>query len=64
MIEDVSKFNIPTSLEEEKERLSLCENCENKDNIDGIDVCSFCACPIKEYIIKYKFKLCPIGKWS
>lgn len=63
MIEDVNNFGIETSEEEKQSRQSLCDTCEHNQIISSAHTCMKCACPI-DYVIKYKFKICPIGRWS
>lgn len=64
MIEDVNNFNVLTTDEEKKYRLDMCNSCEMKrvDELNG-NICDSCACPI-EYVITYKFKICPLKKWD
>ena len=63
MIEDVNNFNVLTNEKEKQKRLDLCNMCtENKDTPHG-NICESCACPI-DYVIKYKFKICPLEKWN
>ena len=63
MIEDIDNFGILTSDEEKKSRTSLCANCPEQQSIDKVATCMKCACPI-EYVITYRFKMCPIGNWD
>ena len=63
MIEDPKNFGILTEETEKLSRQSLCNNCEEKNLVNDIDTCNKCACPI-EYVITYKFKICPLEKWS
>lgn len=64
MIEDVNNFGIITTDEEKSVRLNLCDSCEmmRTDSVTG-NICDACACPI-DYVITYKFKICPLNKWS
>jgi hypothetical protein len=59
MIEDVKNFGIRVTAEEKAIRSALCDACEER--IDS--TCSQCACPI-EYVTEYKYKKCPLDKWS
>jgi len=63
MIEDVNNFNILTSDEEKQQRLLLCNSCEKNQNTDFGNICEGCVCPI-EYVVTYKFKICPLKKWN
>jgi hypothetical protein len=63
MIEDVNNFDILTSEEEKNQRTSLCDSCEKKQLTEFGNICVGCACPI-EYVVKYKFKNCPLDKWK
>lgn len=63
MIKDVENFNVITSDQERQARLALCNACEKQTLILGAPSCDQCACPI-EYVISYKFKICPLEKWS
>ncbi len=63
MIEDVSNFNILTTDIEKNERLALCGSCEQNKEVGGSSLCMKCACPI-EYVVTYKFKICPLNKWG
>lgn len=63
MIEDVNKFNILTNDVEKQERLNLCNSCVENKKFNSGNLCYLCACPI-EYVISYKFKICPLKKWS
>lgn len=63
MIKDVENFGIVTSPEEKTARLALCESCEKLTAVMDTKTCDACACPI-EYVIVYKFKICPLGKWE
>jgi hypothetical protein len=63
MIEDVSKFNILTNELEKQQRLGLCNSCENNIELRSGKLCNACACPI-DYVITYKFKICPLEKWT
>lgn len=63
MIEDPNNFDIQTSTEEKAKRISLCNSCEKLTMMNDIPTCDACACPI-EYVINYKFKICPLNKWG
>jgi hypothetical protein len=63
MIEDVNKFGIITTDQEKSQRLSMCNSCEKNIEFQGSNLCIACACPI-HYVITYKFKKCPVNKWS
>ncbi len=63
MIEDVNNFGILTDDIEKNHRLTLCNLCEKKTMVSNTFICDACACPI-EYVITYKFKICPLNKWS
>lgn len=63
MIEDVNNFGILTTDQEKQQRFNLCQACEKKTMILDVPTCDACACPI-DYVIKYKFKICPIDKWG
>ena len=63
MIEDPKNFGILTEEIEKLSRLALCNTCEEKVSMAGVDTCNKCACPI-DYVITYKFKICPLEKWS
>ena len=63
MIKDVENFNILTDASESNSRLSLCNACPENTSLDSGNICNACACPI-EYVITYKFKICPLNKWS
>lgn len=63
MIEDLKNFNILTNKEEEQSRLDLCNSCENLMIINEDKICEMCACPI-DYVVKHKFKRCPVDKWN
>lgn len=63
MIEDPNNFGILTDDTEKDKRLSLCNSCKEKVSMDGVDTCNKCVCPIN-YVITYKFKICPLEKWS
>lgn len=63
MIEDVNKFNILTTESEKQQRLALCNSCEKNIELQSGKLCNACACPI-DYVITYKFKNCPLNKWS
>lgn len=63
MIEDPNNFNILTSEEEKQIRQSLCNSCEKNKNTEFDKICDACACPI-EYVVTYKFKICPLNKWE
>ena len=62
MIEDVNNFDILTTEEEKQHRFNLCNSCEKLTVIAQVPTCNGCACPI-EYVVKYKFKMCPLNKW-
>jgi len=63
MIEDVNNFGILTTESEKMFRQNLCTNCTENVINDGHATCKQCACPI-DYVIKYKFKICPLDKWD
>jgi hypothetical protein len=63
MIEDVNKFGILTSDKEKQDRLYLCNSCEKNIEFQNSRLCQECACPI-EYVTTYKFKNCPLKKWT
>lgn len=63
MIEDLSKFNILTTESEKQQRLDSCNSCEKNIDLPSGKLCNACACPI-EYVIAYKFKICPLEKWT
>lgn len=63
MIENVENFNVLTSDQEKQERIALCNSCEKNIDCQGSRLCDACACPI-DYVIRYKFKICPLNKWS
>jgi hypothetical protein len=63
MIEDVNNFGILTNEEEKNKRLELCNSCEKNIMIANNPTCDMCACPV-DYVITYKFKICPLNKWS
>lgn len=64
MIENVENFNILTDDDEKQFRLNLCNTCvENIETETSGKICNQCACPI-EYVVTYKFKICPLEKWS
>lgn len=63
MIEDINNFGIETSEEEKNLRQSLCNSCENNKTIANDNICMACACPIS-YVVLYKYKKCPIDKWT
>lgn len=63
MIEDPANFNILTDDVEKQHRLELCNSCEKKISINEVETCDACACPI-DYVITYKFKICPLEKWN
>lgn len=63
MIKDVENFDVITNAKERQSRLSLCNACEKQIIMLGAPTCDQCACPI-EYVISYKFKICPLEKWS
>lgn len=45
-------------------RLSLCKSCEMfKVNSDGITQCESSGCLIN-LMTTFKFKVCPIGRWT
>ena len=63
MIEDPNNFGILTSDKEKQQRITLCASCPEKQIVANAETCMKCACPI-DYVITYRFKLCPIGNWS
>jgi len=64
MIEDPKNFDILTNENEKQVRLNTCNSCEQKEFIlQDSFICKACACPI-EYVVTYKFKQCPLNKWS
>ena len=63
MIKDVANFNVLTDDIEKEKRLFLCNNCDKKTYIGPREICDACACPI-DYVITYKFKICPMEKWE
>ena len=63
MIEDVNNFNVLTSDQEKQDRLLLCNSCEKNIEFQDSRLCNACACPI-DYVVTYKFKICPLEKWS
>lgn len=63
MIEDPENFDILTDVIEKNIRQSLCDSCDKKQSTEFGDICICCACPI-EYVISFKFKQCPLEKWS
>lgn len=63
MIEDVNNFNILTTDSEKAIRMNTCETCDERKIISDSALCMKCACPI-EYVVAYKFKECPMGKWE
>jgi hypothetical protein len=63
MIEDVNNFNVLTSEQEKNKRLNLCNSCSSKTKIQDDEICQECACPIT-YVTTYKFKMCPLKKWT
>ena len=63
MIEDVNNFNVLTSDSEKATRLNICKTCDQNQMIAEGELCMGCACPI-DYVISYKFKRCPLGKWE
>ena len=63
MIEDVNNFNVLTDTTESQIRQSLCNACTENTTIQNSRICNLCACPI-DYVITYKFKRCPLNKWS
>lgn len=62
MIEDPKNFGILTDSIEKEKRLFLCNSCEEKVIMNDISTCNKCVCPI-DYVITYKFKICPLEKW-
>jgi len=63
MILDVNNFGILTTEEEKTSRQALCGTCPENIIGDEYPLCKQCACPI-EYVIKYRFKICPLNKWE
>lgn len=63
MIENVEDFDVLTTQQEKQTRLNTCSECDNNHATEFGRICNACACPIN-YVITYKFKMCPIGKWS
>lgn len=63
MIEDVNNFNVLTSDSEKVERINICQTCDQKQLVGESELCMECACPI-DYVVSYKFKQCPLGKWE
>lgn len=63
MIENVENFNILTNNQEKQTRLDLCNSCEKNIEFQDSRLCDACACPI-DYVITYKFKICPLDKWG
>lgn len=46
------------SEEEQKRRLSLCNQCEKQQD----DKCTFCGCPCKK-LVRFRAGDCELGKW-
>jgi len=63
MIEDVANFDVLTTDLEKNERSALCNTCDENKNVGESPLCIKCACPI-EYVVTYKFKACPLNKWT
>lgn len=63
MIKDPANFNVLTDDSERQRRLDLCTACEKKTTLNDVEICDACACPLS-YVIKYKFKICPLLKWD
>lgn len=63
MIKDPNNFGILTTQEEKQTRNELCLKCEKHTIVMDVPTCDACACPI-EYVTTYKFKICPLEKWS
>lgn len=63
MIKDVENFDVITNDQERQTRLALCNACEKQTIRSGAPICDQCACPI-EYVISYRFKICPLEKWN
>lgn len=63
MIKDPNNFDILTDDNEKNSRLELCNTCEKNTSTNQGPICDACACPI-DYVITYKFKICPLNKWS
>lgn len=63
MIEDVNNFNVLTSDSEKASRSNTCKMCDESKIIADRKLCMKCACPI-DYVVTYKFKECPLGKWE
>lgn len=63
MIDNPENFEVLTSDSEKVNRFALCNSCEKITTMDSISTCDACACPI-DYVITYKFKICPLNKWG